>query len=169
MGVSMVYPESLPKYYMSFNLPVNELLPIVSKRSVDSSKHTYLAECLKKPWKLSEFVRCPPNGCSLLITLRPLRLVSQPKGEKYSTMSDLLTIPGIPSCSHEGSEGGKYYSHLIRLACIPLTINGLVLVKKLELMSNMIKHIGDVTALPSAIIQDIQNRWGFSTFSLLTA
>ena len=41
--------------------------------------------------------------------------------------------------------------------------------KKLESMSNVATCIGDVTALPPAILQDIQNRWGFSTFSLVTA
>ena len=41
--------------------------------------------------------------------------------------------------------------------------------KKLESMSNVALYIGDVTALPPAILQNIQNRWGFSTFSLLTA
>lgn len=41
--------------------------------------------------------------------------------------------------------------------------------KKLELISNVATYIGDVTALPPAILQDIQNRWGSSNFPLLTA
>ena len=41
--------------------------------------------------------------------------------------------------------------------------------KKLESTPNVATYIGDITALPPAILQDIQNRWGFSTFSLVTA
>ena len=33
----------------------------------------------------------------------------------------------------------------------------------------LLTYIGDVTALPPAILQDTQNKWGFATFSLLTA
>ena len=41
--------------------------------------------------------------------------------------------------------------------------------KKLESMLNVASYIGDITGLPPAILQDIQNRWGISTFSLVTA
>ena len=41
--------------------------------------------------------------------------------------------------------------------------------KKLELMSSVATYIGDIAATPSAIIQDIQDKWGLTTFSLVTA